>query len=62
MISNNLLSKKQFGFTPQKSTEDAIEYVTELVKKQISKKEFLLTVSLDIRGAFDNACWPQTLI
>jgi retron-type reverse transcriptase len=44
MITNNILSEKHYGFTPQKSTEDAIEYAKELAKKQISKKEFLLIV------------------
>jgi hypothetical protein len=56
MSINGLLSSKQFEFRPQKSTEDAIKYVTDLAKKQMENKDFLMIVSLD------NASWPQILV
>jgi hypothetical protein len=56
-----LLSGNQYGFTPHKSTEDAINYVIELAKKQLKLKAFLLIISLDIKGGFDNASWAYIL-
>jgi ribonuclease HI len=61
MYSNNLLSELQFGFTPQKSTEDAINHLLNLAKNQIKKHQYLLVILLDIKGAFDNCWWPQIL-
>ena len=61
LYSNNLMSKNQFGFEPQKSTEDAINYVLNIANDQIQKKKFLLLISLDISGAFDNIWHPFIL-
>ena len=61
MFSNNLLSKSQFGFTPNVSTEDALEFVHNLGRKALESKAYLLVVVLDITGAFDNCWWPQIL-
>ncbi len=61
LLKKNLLSDKQFGFTKQKSTETAIEYLISKAKNQLKKRAFLLIVSLDIRGAFDNCVWPAIL-
>jgi hypothetical protein len=60
--SNNLLSDKQFGFRPQKSTQTAIKNLTEKVKTQLNDKKFLLFISLDMKGAFDNVFWPSILL
>jgi ribonuclease HI len=61
LLTKDLLSDKQFGFTPQKSTEDALKYVLELGQKAIKSKSFLLIIVLDIKGAFDHCFWPQIL-
>jgi hypothetical protein len=57
----NKLNEKQFGFSPQKSTEDALHSVISFVKNSFQKKGFSLIISLDISGAF-NYCWfPKIL-
>jgi hypothetical protein len=53
--SNNLLSHKKFGFTPQKSTTDAIITAINFVKRSYQIKGFAVLLALDISGAFDNA-------
>jgi hypothetical protein len=58
LYSNNL-SDKQFGFSHEKSTEDAINHIISLAQEMINKKQFLLIILLDIKGAFDNTSWPQ---
>lgn len=55
------MSSNQFGFRPQSSTQMAVQKLVNKVKHQLSKKQFLLFTSLDIRGAFDNAFWPKIL-
>ncbi|GBP00859.1 Putative 115 kDa protein in type-1 retrotransposable element R1DM [Eumeta japonica] len=52
------LSPKQYGFMPQRSTEDALYDLVNHVKKEIESKKAVLLISLDIEGAFDNAWWP----
>jgi len=59
--NHSILSERQYGFTPQRSTEDAISFVCDKVYKQFNIKAFTLLVSLDIKGAFDSAWWPQIL-
>ncbi|KAJ2947205.1 hypothetical protein O0L34_g16913 [Tuta absoluta] len=49
---------KQYGFTPQRCTEDALYDLTKYVKENLRKKQINLIVSLDIEGAFDSAWWP----
>lgn len=56
-----LLSPRQYGFLPQRSTEDALYDATEIIKNGLSKKQIVVVVSLDIEGAFDNAWWPAIL-
>lgn len=52
------LSKRQYGFTPQRSTEDALYDLIKHVKSNLEDKKIVLMISLDIEGAFDNAWWP----
>lgn len=61
MYSNQLLSKNQFGFTPNTSTEDALETVHKLGQEVLKNREYLLIIVLDITGAFDNCWWHQIL-
>ncbi|KAJ4430663.1 hypothetical protein ANN_19253 [Periplaneta americana] len=62
MHSNNLLNTNQYGFIPQKSTEDAVLNVVNWAKEVLANKQIGLLISLDIKGAFDNAWWPMILL
>lgn len=48
----------QFGFREQKSTTDALHTLVTKIKEAKANKEQVVGVSLDIKGAFDNASWP----
>lgn len=52
------LSPNQYGFMPQRSTEDSLYDVVSHMRTERKKKKIVLMVSLDIEGAFDNAWWP----
>ncbi|CAH2208052.1 jg10111, partial [Pararge aegeria aegeria] len=52
------LSTRQFGFTPQKSTEDSLYVLLQHIKNKLKEKKLITVVSLDIEGAFDSAWWP----
>ena len=52
------LSPRQYGFMPQRGTEDALYDLMEHIAKQRAQKLSSIIVSLDIEGAFDNAWWP----
>ncbi|WP_165480173.1 RNA-directed DNA polymerase, partial [Clostridioides difficile] len=56
-----LMSPRQFGFTQQKSAEDAINEIVKLQTRIIEQKKLAYFVSLDIQGAFDSAWWPLIL-
>ncbi|GFU52807.1 putative 115 kDa protein in type-1 retrotransposable element R1DM [Trichonephila clavipes] len=57
----DFLSSDQYGFTPHKSTEDALLRLNEIVKRGKKKHLHSILISLDINGAFDNAWWPCIL-
>lgn len=52
------LHPSQYGFVPQRGTEDALYDLIAHIRKEIKSKKLVLVVSLDIEGAFDNAWWP----
>lgn len=52
-------SGKQFGFTRHRSTEDAIANLLTWCKSR--REKHVLTVFLDITGAFDNINWTSLL-
>ncbi|GBP79526.1 Retrovirus-related Pol polyprotein from type-1 retrotransposable element R1 [Eumeta japonica] len=52
------LQATQYGFTPQRGTEDALYDLMTCIYKELNIKKIILMVSLDIEGAFDNAWWP----
>ncbi|CAK1593607.1 unnamed protein product [Parnassius mnemosyne] len=58
---DNKMNNRQYGFTPQRSTEDALYDTTTAIKTGLRKKEIVALVSLDIEGAFDNAWWPAII-
>ena len=51
-------STRQFGFMPQRSTEDALYTLVKHVQDKLRLKKLIVLVSLDIEGAFDSAWWP----
>ncbi|GBP21029.1 Putative 115 kDa protein in type-1 retrotransposable element R1DM [Eumeta japonica] len=51
------LQATQYGFMPQRGTEDAFYDLMTYIYKELNLK-IVLMVSLDIEGAFDNAWWP----
>lgn len=58
---NDNYSKSQYGFTRQTSTIDALLRFKKFIESSFSNKHFVLAVSLDITGAFDNACWSKII-
>lgn len=52
------LSNKQYGFMPQRGTEDALYDLMDHIAREQAQKRSIIMVSLDIEGAFDNAWWP----
>lgn len=55
------ISPNQFGFTPQKSAEDAINEVVRRQRSILQNGRVGIIVSLDISGAFDTAWWALIL-
>lgn len=58
---NHLLSKNQYGFTPGKSTTDALIEVGKFVQRNTDKNNDVVLISLDVKGAFNAAWWPAIL-
>lgn len=56
--SRDLLNLRQYGFMPQRSTEDALYDAVRLMESSLKRKRIMVVISLDIEGAFDNAWWP----
>lgn len=52
------LSSRQYGFMPQRSTEDSLYDLVEQIREKLRQKKLITLVSLDIEGAFDCAWWP----
>ncbi|KAL0861194.1 hypothetical protein ABMA27_009674 [Loxostege sticticalis] len=52
------MSTRQYGFTPQRSTEDSLYVLIQYIRQKLEAKKLMVVVSLDIEGAFDSAWWP----
>lgn len=52
------MSTRQYGFMPQKSTEDSLYNLMQYIGEKLNQKSMVTIVSLDIEGAFDSAWWP----
>ncbi|XP_052754561.1 uncharacterized protein LOC128201476 [Galleria mellonella] len=61
LTARGSLHPNQYGFLPQKSTEDALYDALSIVKSAIKSKQLAVMVSLDIQGAFDSAWWPTII-
>jgi len=47
VFSNNLMSKNQYGFTPQTSTVDAVMALKDYVQSSIDDGQYAAVISLD---------------
>jgi hypothetical protein len=61
MYSNNIMSERQYGFTPQTSTVDAVMALKDYVQDSLNEGQYVALISLDVKGAFDAAWWPSIL-
>lgn len=61
VYSNNLMNQRQYGFTPQTSTVDAVMSLKKTVQDGLNKGYYIAIISLDVKGAFDAAWWPSIL-
>lgn len=52
------ISTRQYGFMPQRSTEDSLYTLMQKIRTKLKQKKIITLISLDIEGAFDNAWWP----
>lgn len=57
--TNSKLSPGQFGFRKGKSAVDAIERVTDVLKRAKADRKHALVVALDIKNAFNSAWYPR---
>lgn len=62
LYRNQLMSNNQFGFLKQTSTLDALFDFKSFLDCAMAEGELVLTVSLDISGAFDNAAYYLILL
>ena len=58
---SHVLSHGEYGFTPQRSAEDALVRPCDTVQQGKRKNLVMLLIFLDITGAFDNAWWHGIL-
>jgi hypothetical protein len=58
---NKLMTKRQFGLTPQKNTIDAAMEAKNFIEKVLQSRGVVIMTSLDVKGAFDAASWTSIL-
>jgi retron-type reverse transcriptase len=61
IYSTDLFNNNRYGFTPQRGTLDAAMEVKKFIEESLRLKQCTVVVSLDIKGAFDAAWWPNNL-
>ena len=61
LYKNELLTKRQFGFTPQRNTIDATMEAKSFIEPIPKNRDLVIMTSLDVQGAFDSAWWPGIL-
>lgn len=58
-LSNNILSDRQYGFVPGRSTVDAVQRAMEFIQQ--SRNKYVVGLFIDIKGAFDGVWWPGVI-
>lgn len=58
---NKILSKYQFGFMENKSTDESMFEVTNSIYKSIENNKKTIAIFLDLRKAFDTVCHKKLL-
>ena len=61
LYKTKFLNHNQFGFIPQKSTTGTTMTVKQFIGPKLERRRVVIMTSLDIKGAFDVACWPAIL-
>ena len=61
LYKHDLLSDRQFGFTPQKNTIDATMEAKSFIEPTLYNRGLVILTSLDVQGAFDSAWIPAIL-
>jgi hypothetical protein len=61
IYSNNLMNPNQYRFTPKKKTTDSTLAIKEYIEDGMRERHIPILVSLDVKVAFDAACWPSIL-
>ena len=61
LYKNELLSKRQYGFTPQRNIIDAAMEAKSFIQFILENRGLVIMTSLDVQGAFDSAWWPAIL-
>ena len=61
VYTNNLMNQNQFGFTPKKNAISAALAVKEYIEEGLRERHITILVSLDVKGTFDAAWWPNIL-
>ena len=61
IYSHDLVNTNHYGFTPQRNTIDAAMAVKDFVEEGLVAGELIVSISLDVKGAFAAAWWPSIL-
>lgn len=61
----NILSPRQYGFLPGRSTISAIRHIVDLARQEMTKtrrtRQHCLLIAIDIRNAFNSASWRHII-
>ena len=60
LLSNNLISSRQFGFKPGHSTADLLNILSQKWNNSLDQSDEVCVIALDIKGAFDKV-WHNGL-
>ena len=60
LLSNNLISNRQFGFRPGHSTSDLLNILSQRWNNTLDQSNEVCVIALDIKGAFDKV-WHNGL-
>jgi hypothetical protein len=61
LYKNDLLSERQYGFTPQRNTIDPAMEAKAFARPIIENRGLVIMTSLDVQKAFESASWPVIL-